>query len=93
MWEAKMIIIRVELHSAITREVTELARMHISNTGTGTTDKRNYLLQTFRGRSKRELDNYTIQRQQTLENWPSERLHVWNLVCYALAALGYTQGP
>ena len=28
-----MIIVRVELHSARTGEVTELARMHISNIG------------------------------------------------------------
>jgi hypothetical protein len=30
-----MIVVRVELHSAITREVTELARMEIANDGPG----------------------------------------------------------
>ena len=33
-----MIVVRVELHSAITHQVTELARMHICNDGQASSD-------------------------------------------------------
>lgn len=87
-----MIIVKVELHSAITGKMTELARMHIINDGTGNFNKRNYILKSFRGRSKEQLDQQTVMKEGTLTNYPSERFHVWNLICFALAALGYTQG-
>lgn len=87
-----MIIIKVELHSAINHKITELARMKICNDGTGGRIYRNYFGQTFKGRCKEQLDRETIQKQTSLNNWPSERFHIWNLVAKMLKNLGYTEG-
>lgn len=84
-----MIVVKVELHSAITRKVTLLAKMHITNDGTGTMSKRNYDVATMRGRDEDALSRNTVQKQARVEDWPSERLHVWNLVQRALSAMGY----
>jgi hypothetical protein len=88
-----MIIIRVELHSAITRKITELARMHIVNTGDGNNVRRNYKAMSFRGRCKEDLDRGTIQKEAYIKSWPSMSFHVWNLVAKALKECGYNQGP
>ncbi len=50
-----MIIVKVELHSAITGQKTELARMMIDNIG-GDLKRGNYRARTFRGRSAEGLD-------------------------------------
>lgn len=84
-----MIVVRVELHSAITGQVTELARAIIANDGTGTPELRHYQVMTLRGRSREALDRIVAQRTGRVRDWPSERLHVWNLVAEALKALGY----
>jgi hypothetical protein len=64
-----MIVIRVELHSAITREVTEIARMHISN-----------IARTYRGRSIKQLSRCKVQRQRTIKKYPRLKMHVWHLL-------------
>lgn len=87
-----MIIIKVELHSAITGKVTELARMRIINDETGNMTRRNYIGQTYRGRNTKDLDKYTIMKGAALKNWPSAQFHVWNLVRAMLTQLGYTNG-
>jgi len=83
-----MIVVRVELHSAVTGKVTELARMLVANTGTGTAARGNYRARTLRGRSRTDLDRGTVQREGLIEGHP-RRLHVWRLVARALARLGY----
>ena len=83
-----MIIVRVELHSARTGEVTELARMHISNIG-GTNTLRDYACETLRGRSRAALDRREVQRHGKVLGHQSLALHVWNLVAKALAGMGY----
>lgn len=85
-----MIVIRVELHSAVTGEVTELARMYITNNGTGDIHKRNYTINTIKGRSTEALNRGQVMRAGTINQWPSPRLHVWNLVYQALVKLDYT---
>lgn len=87
-----MIIIRVELHSAITHKITELARMCIANDGTGNHSLRNYNGFVYRGRDKKALDKVTIQRTARVENHPSERMHIWHLVAKMLKNLGYMDG-
>ncbi len=87
-----MIVVRVELHSAVTRKVTELARMHIVNDGLGNATHGNYRVTTFRGRSCEALDKRVVNRDGMLRNWPRESLHVWNLVCRALVELRYQKG-
>ena len=83
-----MIVIRVELHSAITRQVTELARMHICNVGGGE-ELRDYEVRTLRGRSRESLDRRTVHRRGKVEKHPAKRLHIWHLVGKALVAIGY----
>lgn len=83
-----MIIVRVELHSAVTGQVTELARAHISNIG-GTNEIRDYECVTLRGRSKATLDRHIPQRHGKVLGHASLREHVWNLVTKALTGMGY----
>ena len=92
-----MIVVRVELHSAITGQVTELARATICNTGAGTAEIGHYEAATLRGRNSAALDaaqlNGTVQRRGGVRNYPRQRLHVWNLVAEALHAMGYGRPP
>jgi hypothetical protein len=83
-----MIVIRVELWSARTGRITEIARAHIINTS-GRGRRRSYDVATFRGRSAEALAKREPQRKGRVENFPSEEVHVWNLVRKALDAMGY----
>lgn len=89
-----MIVVRVELHSAITGEQTELARMVIDNIG-GTTQLGDYRVRTMRGRSSKSLDKAmfanppTATREGRIYKHPRLREHVWNLVAKALSAMNY----
>lgn len=85
-----MIVVRVELHSAITGQVTELARMEIVNDGVSEKPtKGNYLVRTLRGRSTADLDRRTTHKSGRVSNWPRLALHVWNLVATSLTEMGY----
>lgn len=86
-----MIVVRVELHSAITGKVTEIARMRIRNAG-GTKDLGSYSVETLRGRSREQLNQGVCQRSGTVVSYPRLRIHVWHLVARALTAMGYA-GP
>lgn len=89
-----MIVVRVELHSAITGRVTELARMHLANQIVRTTENHHfgdYAVKTFIGRNAKSLDKLRVQREGVVDNYPRLRLHVWNLVTRALCGLGYTK--
>ncbi len=86
-----MIIVRVELLSAVTGKSTELARMHIANDGAGTATLGNYEGQTFIGRNKWALDQMRVSKSGRVENYPRERLHVWNLVARMLKAMEYNK--
>jgi hypothetical protein len=92
-----VIIIRVELWSAITGQVTELARMGIDNISGGGS-VRDYRCRTWRGRSAEALtramlrnDAKSVTREGTVEKHRSLDLHVWHLVAKALSAMGYGQ--
>lgn len=84
-----MLVIRVELWSAITGDKTELARMHIGNTGTGTATRGNYIGTTFRGRSKQQLDKNTPSKTGNITDWPRQQNHIWRLVKTMLETMGY----
>lgn len=84
-----MIVVRVELHSAITHQITEIARMKICNEG-GTTELGDYGVYVLRGRDKEALDKGIVQREGKCGGYPRLRLHVWNLILHALIAAGYT---
>jgi hypothetical protein len=83
-----MIIIRVELHSHVTRKVTEIARMRICNIG-GSRERGDYRAETFRGRSAQQLARLIRQRAATISDYPRLSIHVWHLVARALVGMGY----
>lgn len=83
-----MIVVRVELHSAITGKVTELARAHICNAG-GTSTLGDYQCSTIRGRSADALNAGTVQRKGFVKGHARQALHVWHLVAKALSAMEY----
>jgi len=89
-----MIIVRVELHSAIDGQKTKLARMMIDNTG-GTEKVGNYRCRTYRGRPVEDLDRAmfteSVTREGKVEGHRRLDLHVWHLVGKALQAMGYGQ--
>lgn len=84
-----MLIVRVELHSAVTGEVSEIARMEIVNDGTGSARVGNYDARVLRGRSRAALDARQVHKTARLDCWPRQRMHVWSLVGVMLAKLGY----
>ena len=84
-----MLVVRVELHSAITGRVSEIARMNIANTGGGTGKNGDYRCETLRGRDKAVLDRRQVQREGKVLNYPRVSIHVWHLVARALVAMGY----
>lgn len=89
-----MITVRVELHSAINGQKTEIARMMIDNIG-GTDKVGNYRCRTYRGRSGEDLDRAmfieSITREGKVEGHRRLDLHLWHLVGKALQAMGYGQ--
>ncbi len=89
-----MIVIRVELWSAVNGSKTEIARAMIDNIG-GTERVGNYAARTYRGRNERDLDRAmladTVTRSGKVDGHRRLDLHVWHLVGKALAAMGYGQ--
>jgi hypothetical protein len=91
-----VIVVRVELWSAVTGQRTELARMRISNDGRTTTANSrfgDYLGETLRGRSEAALDQGQRQRSGRVVGYPRLSLHVWHLVARMLVAMGYAAAP
>lgn len=85
-----MIVVRVELWSAITGRVTEIARMEICNSGTSDSPKRgDYAVRTLRGRSAAQFSKSVVNRAGRVMNHARLSLHVWHLVAKALTAMKY----
>lgn len=84
-----MLVVRVELWSAITGQKTELARMVVANSGDGTASIGNYDVTVYRGRSAEALDRKMTQHSGRVIGHSRLPLHVWHLVAKALAAVGY----
>ncbi len=79
-----MIVVKVELHSAVTGKVTELGVMHISNDGSlGNTSKGNYDVTVFRKNSD------TINCKGRVENHARHSLSIWSLLRKALQSVSY----
>jgi hypothetical protein len=79
-----MLIVTVELHSAITGKITEVGRMHIINDGTGDRERGQYDVHVLRKGTKN-----TIQRRGMVRDYPRLSYSVWELVRRGLqAALG-----
>jgi hypothetical protein len=96
-----MIVVKIELHSAITREVTQLGQMVIANTGKGTRSRGNYtvkqarkdrlIVQSLPDGSLAYDEKAYLNPQRSGEVLDHARLAkpVWNLVFKALKALGH----
>lgn len=98
-----MIVVRMELHSAVTGQVTELGQLVIANTGTGTRTKGNYeVRQSRKGKpfvklpeGKIDLSAYDSEaytkpvRGGHVQGHPRLTKPVWNLLYKALVALGH----
>jgi hypothetical protein len=84
-----MIIVSVTLHSAVTGLKTELARMHISNDGTGNREIGHFDVLTLRGRDTAALDRHIAERAAYIQNYSRQDEHIWNLVARSLRAMGY----
>lgn len=77
-----MIIVRIELHSAITGRVTEIGRMVIHNLATGTRERGNYGVRLMR-RGTKDI----TQREGTVEGHARLSAPVWKLVAKALRSV------
>jgi len=83
-----MLVIRVELWSAINGKKTELARMHLWNDGTEPSEK----LGNYEGRALRKPKfdpTHTPVRAGKVKGYPRQSLHVWHLVARMLQSMGY----
>ncbi len=89
-----MIVIRVELWSAVDGRKTELARAMIHNVGGGL-KVGDYEGETYRGRSAEALESAMRQskvvRRGKVVGHRRLDLHVWHLVAKMLSAMGYGQ--
>lgn len=87
-----MIVIRVELWSAIDGQKTEIARAMIHNVG-GTNKTGDYQGEAYRGRSEAALNEamrkQTVTRRGKVDGHRRLDLHVWHLVGKMLASMGY----
>lgn len=87
-----MIVVRVELWSAIDGSKTELARMHICNDGRRTIANArlgDYTGQTFVGRDSATLDKGRVSKSGEVRDWRRHDFHIWNLVRRMLESMGY----
>lgn len=90
-----MLVVRVELHSAITGLVSQIAVMKLWNTGGGTPSRGDYKAEVIKGRIDLPgtLSGYRTQgkvlRTGCVADYPRKNKHVWNLVARMLTAMGY----
>lgn len=78
-----MIVIKIELHSARTGQVTQLGLMHVSNDGKQKNPRQgNYRVELFRKPKFEGLVKTTF-----IENWPRLDKPVWMLLQKALNQL------
>lgn len=96
-----MLVVRVELWSAISGRKTTLALMSIVNRGDSVNPRRgDYDVTTFKGRDEATLAQAMLDfhtkarlgastRRGEVKNHARLGEHVWNLVAKALAAMSY----
>jgi hypothetical protein len=86
-----MIVVKVELHSAVTKKVSLLYQMIIANDGTNQDPARgNYDVVVGR-KSQKTLRQIWAEgaRRGRVEEYPRQSAHMLNLVSRALTALGF----
>lgn len=75
-----MLLVRIELHSAVTGRVREIGRLIICNDGTGTVARGNYECVVLRKGPPWDRE----QRRCAVTNYPRRSYNVWRLVLRAL---------
>ena len=80
-----MIVVRVELHSARTGQVTQLARMDLSNVGTSTDGR----VGNYHGRVRRRPGFTQVTREGEVMGHRRRDLTVWTLLRKMLENMGY----
>jgi len=79
-----MLVIKVELHSAITGQISEIARMRIYNDMTGSREIGNYVADVFDDETKTK-----ITATGAVKKYPRLTAPVWSLVAKSLKAAGF----
>lgn len=84
-----MIVLKLELHSAVTGKVTEIGRTIIANDGNGSASRGNYICKVGRKQPDgTEYQNSKIWKDPlrigTVEDYPRLSYNVWRLVIRAL---------
>lgn len=74
-----MIVVKIELHSAVTGKVSEIGRMVLSNDGGGSRTRGNYNIQVMR---RGTTDK--VQKHGFIANYPRLAYSVWELIRRAL---------
>ena len=72
-----MIVVKIELHSARTGNVTQLGEMHLSNDDKTTREddrKGTYRVELFR-----KPDFKSVNKGTVVENWPRHSKTIWQL--------------
>lgn len=83
-----MIVVKVELHSAITGRVKLLGQMIIANDGTGSDKRGNYWARTFRVNHDWRYGGYDKFLQEgKVTDYPRLNKPIWSLVKRALNAM------
>jgi len=82
-----MLVVRIELHSAVTGEIKTLATGKICNTGTGSPTQGSYRIELHDAAGR-------CWKSGHIEGFPRKRLLAWDLLYRALEKLvGNRNGP
>ncbi len=75
-----MLVVRIELHSAVTGDIKTIATGEIVNTGTGSSTRGNYRIELRDAAGRRWKKGH-------IEGFPRRRLLAWDLLYRALEEL------
>lgn len=79
-----MLVVKVELRSGITGQVSTIAQLRIINDGSGDAEVGNYIVEVMDRTTAR------VRRRAMVLGHMRRKLSVWKLVAKALAAVGHT---
>ena len=84
--ENEMIVVKVELHSAVTKKITLLGQAIIDNIGTTPDGKKGDYRVRVGSKNKLELDQVATEylREGKIKDFPRLSYNIWRLVIRAL---------
>lgn len=82
-----MLVVKIELHSAVTGKITTIGETVIANVG-GTADRGDYVAWVLKRGGKKSLRErmHTPIRKSEVKNYPRLSYNVWRLIIRALLA-------